>query len=313
MKISVIIPCYNGQAFIAGAIGSVMEQSCGDWECLVVDDGSADGSRRIIQELAGQDARIKPLLMDRNRGPGAARNRALDAAQGEWVALLDADDGYRPDRLETLLAFAGETDADIVIDNLVREYPDGRSEEGAFACLKTPQAIGLAEFCRLNLASGKDLPIGYCKPMLRRAFLERHRLRLDPRYRVGEDFLLMAECLLRGARLAATPYCGYVYRAVPSSLSRAPGLAELQGLLDIHDHLLSRCRAAGDRRSARYLAAKRHRLRHYACLREIRDLLKQRRYLAALGVLARRPQIGLLAGPSLKRRFAGMFARTPHV
>jgi glycosyltransferase involved in cell wall biosynthesis len=313
MKVSVIIPCYNGEAFVARAIQSVLGQSCGDFECLVVDDASQDASREIVLDFAGQDGRIKPLFLERNGGPSVARNRGLDAACGEWIALLDADDYYRPDRLETLLAFAAETGADIVIDNVAQVYSDGRIKDNAFGFLKAPRAIALAEFCRLNLSSAKSLPIGFSKPVLRRAFLERHRLRLNPRFRLGEDFLLLAECLMAGARLAATPYCGYVYRVLASSLSRSVQPADLKGLSDIHDYLLSAHPAACDPQAVRYLSAKKRKVQRYIHLREMRDLLGQGRYRHALKALARHPEIGLLAAPFLWRRLAGMFGRTAHV
>ncbi|HEX3754784.1 MAG TPA: glycosyltransferase family 2 protein [Rhizomicrobium sp.] len=313
MKVSVVIPCYNGEAFIAEAVRSALAQS-GEIECLVVDDASSDSSREIILALARQDGRVKPLLLDENGGPSVARNRGLDEADGDWIALLDADDYYRPDRLEKLLQVAEACQADIVIDNISRFHPDGRLEESAFKFLTGAKAciIPLAEFCRLNIATGWGLSIGFSKPIFRREFLSRHALRLNPQYRVGEDYLLLAECLMRGARLAATPYCGYVYRVVPSSLSRTLRLADLKGLCEIHDRLLT-YPAAREGSVRRHLSAQKRNVRRYTELRKLKRLLKRGRYFPALKVLAGHPGIGLLAMPMLQRRVLRLFGRTAHV
>lgn len=314
MKVSVVIPCYNGEAFIAQAVRSALAQSCTEIECLVVDDASSDASRDIILELARQDERVKPLLLDQNGGPSIARNRGFDEAAGDWIALLDADDYYRPDRLEKLLQVGEENRTDIVIDNISRVHPDGHFEERAFKFLTgtTPSIISLAEFCRLNIAPGRGLSIGFSKPVFRREFLNRHGLRLNPRYRVGEDYLLLAECLMRGARLAATPYCGYVYRVLPSSLSRATRLADLKGLSEIHDRLLT-YPAARAPLIREYLSVQQRNVRRYTDLRKIKRLLKRGRYFPALKLLAGHPGIGLLAMQALQRQILRLFGRAAHV
>lgn len=87
---SVVIPCYNGAAFIRQALESVLEQTYPNIEIIVVDDGSTDGSAAIVRRVAPQ-ARI---IIQPNRGEGASRNRGILAAAGEYVALLDADDWW---------------------------------------------------------------------------------------------------------------------------------------------------------------------------------------------------------------------------
>lgn len=97
--VSVVMPCHNGEAFLAEAIDSVLGQTMRDFELIVVDDGSTDGSPAI---LAGYGDRIR-VLRQRNQGVSAARNAAIAAAQGSFIAFLDSDDYWEPEFLQAML------------------------------------------------------------------------------------------------------------------------------------------------------------------------------------------------------------------
>jgi glycosyltransferase involved in cell wall biosynthesis len=96
---SVIIPVYNRAKMLAAAIGSVLGQTCQDFEIVVVDDGSQDDPQSVVNRF--QDARIRFIRQD-NRGGGAARNTAIDAARGRFIAPLDSDDIFLPCHLERM-------------------------------------------------------------------------------------------------------------------------------------------------------------------------------------------------------------------
>ena len=102
-KVSVFIPVYNRERYVAEAIGSVLAQSFRDFELLVVDDGSTDGTRAVVEAVP--DRRVRLVCNGRNLGIPASRNRGLAEARGEYIALLDSDDWCYPDRLARQVAF----------------------------------------------------------------------------------------------------------------------------------------------------------------------------------------------------------------
>jgi glycosyltransferase involved in cell wall biosynthesis len=104
MKVSVVIPVHNGEKYLAQAIESVLGQTFRDFELLIVDDGSTDGTAAIIRSYTERDPRVRCLSQE-NRGVAAAGNRGLQEARTEWVARLDADDVFLPEKLERQVAF----------------------------------------------------------------------------------------------------------------------------------------------------------------------------------------------------------------
>ena len=132
------MPLYKGASFVGAALESVRGQSFADWECLCVDDGSRDGTGQIAERFASTDRRIRVIHQD-NGGTSVARNTALDAAQGTYIAFLDEDDLYHPKCLEVLRNAAVRQGADAVCMDFVpfREHdspafiappPDGTCE-----------------------------------------------------------------------------------------------------------------------------------------------------------------------------------------
>ena len=113
-KISIIVPVYNAQEFLEETIASVQAQEEKDWELLLVDDCSSDGSRQILENCAARDERIRPVYQPSNYGAAAARNRGVEEARGRYIAFLDADDLWKPKRLSAELAFLEKKQAGFV-------------------------------------------------------------------------------------------------------------------------------------------------------------------------------------------------------
>ncbi|GAA4310029.1 glycosyltransferase family 2 protein [Pontixanthobacter gangjinensis] len=101
--VSVIMPAYNSEAFIAEAIRSVIQQTYPDWELLIIDDASTDATKKIIRKLYQDDNRIRLLENSENRGTHYTRNKGIKAAQGDFIAFLDADDLWKPEKLKKQL------------------------------------------------------------------------------------------------------------------------------------------------------------------------------------------------------------------
>ncbi|WP_409291951.1 teichuronic acid biosynthesis protein TuaG [Peribacillus sp. SCS-37] len=103
--ISIITPAYNAADYITETIESVMRQSYQNWEMIIVDDCSTDNTRDIINRFALEDSRIRPVFLEVNSGAAAARNAALKMAGGRYVAFLDSDDLWKPEKLDKQLTF----------------------------------------------------------------------------------------------------------------------------------------------------------------------------------------------------------------
>ena len=238
VDVSFIMPAHNAAPWIEAAIGSALDQVGVAVEILVVDDGSVDGTGAVLARLAALDPRIRQIPRDEigtgaPRGPSAARNAALQAARGRWLAILDADDLIVPDRSRILLDLAAATDADIIADNPIpftgvfdprgAGMLDGGREPYLFA-------IDLPGYLTCNRMLTPGVKLGYLKPMVRADLVRRHGLRYDPDVRIGEDFLFCLAALAEGARFVATAYAGYGYRRGPTSLSHRLHLADIQRL-----------------------------------------------------------------------------------
>lgn len=117
--VSIITPCYNGSKYIAQTIESVLAQTYQNWEMLIIDDGSKDNSAEIIKEYAKKDSRIC-LIQQPNGGSANARNHGIREAKGQYIALLDADDLWKPEFLTEQIAFMKEKQACCVYSSYER-------------------------------------------------------------------------------------------------------------------------------------------------------------------------------------------------
>ncbi len=116
--ISVIIPAFNAERYLEKSIQSALAQSFENLEVIVINDGSTDQTHKILEDLSRKHDRITAIHNDRNRWAALSRNVGIEAATGDWIALLDADDWWDQRRLATLLEVAEKHSADIVADNI---------------------------------------------------------------------------------------------------------------------------------------------------------------------------------------------------
>lgn len=125
MEVTIVMPFFNAERFLADSILSLLSQTCENWKLICIDDGSTDKSRSIVEEFCKRDARIR-LISQTNAGPAVARARAIELVDTEYVAILDSDDAYAPDYIEKMLRRAKETDADSIVPNV--EFCEGTTE-----------------------------------------------------------------------------------------------------------------------------------------------------------------------------------------
>ena len=118
--VSVVVPVYNCHEFLKECLDSLRNQMFGNIEIIVVDDGSDDGSDFIAQEFANTDSRFT-LLRQPNIGVGAARNRGLEAASGQWIVFVDADDILLPDAIRQMLDAATTSGANLVFGKIKKQ------------------------------------------------------------------------------------------------------------------------------------------------------------------------------------------------
>tara|TARA_B110000263_G_scaffold153140_1_gene132940 strand:+ start:2461 stop:3210 length:750 start_codon:yes stop_codon:yes gene_type:complete len=123
--ISIITPSYNSANYLEDCINSVLQQTYSNWEMLIVDDASDDKSRSIINRYALQEKRITSILLDNNIGSAAARNLAIDKSNGRYIAFLDSDDSWLPEKLDVQLRFMKENNYDFTFSSYNVMSEDG--------------------------------------------------------------------------------------------------------------------------------------------------------------------------------------------
>jgi succinoglycan biosynthesis protein ExoO len=294
IDVSVIIPTWNAARTIDAAIDSALRQEDVEVEIIVADDGSTDGTAAAVRARQAADRRVRLLESPHNAGPSAARNRAIDAAAGTWVALLDGDDQFRPGRLATLLALARRQDADLVADNLnLVDAATGLVVRTAFPVspLRRGTVVGIAEFVANNHLQAEAMSYGYMKPLIRRSLIVGAGIRYDTALRIGEDYHFYLDLMMAGGRMVYTSEAFYDYALTPGSLSRGLSVDHLQALLEGSTRSIARAGEIGQA-GLRETLMHRHRtietnIAHATFIRAIKD----GRIGVALGILRRDPAV----------------------
>ncbi|MDB5456972.1 MAG: hypothetical protein JWP92_2557 [Caulobacter sp.] len=300
-RVSVLMANHNGGPFIAHALASVQRQTLQDLEIIVVDDGSRDDSVAVVRRLAMLDPRIRLLLRPEAGGPGAARNAALAAARGQWVAIVDSDDLIHPERLKTLVAKAETDGADIAVDDLLIFSDDGQVPPRALLSAMlagAPRWIDLPAFIRSNRLFGREPALGFTKPLIRRQRLLDTAGAYDEALPVGEDYDLLARAMARGLSLRAYPDLTYFYRKRSGSISHRLDDARLAAMVANAERFRAQIEVTPAMDAA--LRARERSIKAARAFTRIVERLKARRFGAALRQAAASP-----AGASLLRVVAG--------
>ena len=214
-EISVILPVFNSEEFVRKSIESVLAQTFEDFELIIVNDGSTDSSKDIIDSF--KDDRIR-LISQSNQGPGAARNNALKMAQGRYVMYLDSDDWFTSDALEVAYGEITKFDADLTFFKMIN-FDGERYYENDWFELKTLQSFKNRTFKPIETpGSIFDLSVGVCQKIYNRSFLER----IDARFPEGiffEDMPFFYYVFLKAERISIVNRHLYVRRKHTSSIT----------------------------------------------------------------------------------------------
>ncbi len=196
---SVIIPVYNRADDLARSVGSVLAQSCQDFEIVVVDDGSNDDPKSALDALG--DPRIR-LVRQGNKGGAAARNRGFDEARGRFVALLDSDDRFLPHHLETMRRMLEASENTVGYARMVVDRGDGVS------LIKPPRAIAPGEHMATYLLCDR----GFVPTITVVAERETvRRIRYSENWRAAEDTDFAIRLFLAGLRFKMADEPGAVW------------------------------------------------------------------------------------------------------
>ena len=205
--VSVIVPAYNAERYIGRLLDSILCQTYSDWELLITDDGSIDGTRAIIEDYALRDSRIR-VISSSCKGVSGARNSAIDAARGKYLCFADSDDLLDPDYLKTLLDHASD-DADIIqcsfcfTDDAGNRTPDPYPVDNIYT--ETDKIIDAF----LSGPAGNIRVSVWGKLFRRDAFSD---VRFDTDLRVCEDSLYVYECCKRASKVVCFSTPLYIYR-----------------------------------------------------------------------------------------------------
>lgn len=210
MTFSVIIPVYNSVAYLRDCLGSLLCQSYNDYEIIIVDDESHDGSEMVCKEYAEHYSQVK-FFRQKNAGPGAARNKGLDHACGEYVVFVDSDDWVDA----TFLSDYQENikDWDIIYQGHWKEHNDGKSIKISGLKLCTTDIPAAIQYLWEHDCFGYTW-----MKCFRRSIIEQHHIRFDETVYFREDTIFTAEYFKYVKSVSVLPVANYHYRYVETSL-----------------------------------------------------------------------------------------------
>ncbi len=205
LLISVVLPAFNAEKYIAEAVRSILDQTLTNFELIVINDGSTDNTLAILEELRDKDARVIVISRE-NRGLVESLNEGIDLARGKWIARMDADDIALPHRFERQLEWLERTGADIS-GSWVQRF--GSSDKRVVRLPQTDDAIKMAMlFCS---------PFAHPAVIMRTSLVK--RLGYDKRWEKAEDYDLWERAAEAGWKMANVPEVLLSYRVHAEQIS----------------------------------------------------------------------------------------------
>lgn len=206
--ISIIVPVYNGEKYIAECLESIRKQSYKNLEIIVVDDGSSDNSLQILREYEGKDSRIRVVAKE-NGGVSSARNAAMNIMSGKYLCLIDQDDCIAPDYVSYFLQLILHNYAEIAV------VPQARRFVGEFH-IEAPSETDYVKVLNGQEAARQMLYYNFIiapwNKMISTELIYKNNLQFEEKLWGGEGFLFSIECLQRAEKVAVGHKRVYYYR-----------------------------------------------------------------------------------------------------
>ena len=214
--VSIIVPVYNAEKTIGRCVDSILGQQYTDFELLLVDDGSKDGSGAICDSYALADSRVQ-VIHKENTGVSDTRNIGISRARGVYLQFLDSDDWITPDATKLLVETARDHDCDLVISDFYRVVGERVSRKGD---IDEDRVLTREEYAAHMMEQPADFYYGVLwNKLYRRDIVESHRLRMDPELSWCEDFMFNLEYIRHAQRFYALQVPIYYYVKTKGSLA----------------------------------------------------------------------------------------------
>lgn len=204
--VSIVMPAYNCEKYVVEAINSILAQTYRNWELLVLDDGSKDNTLRIIEEFSQNDSRIKALPNGKNMGVSATRNRGIELASGEWIAFLDSDDMWEPEKLEKQFEIVDKEAAEFLFTGSSYINEEGEPYKGIF---EVPEKITYKKLRNQNVISCSSV-------LVRKKYFENIKMEKDEMH---EDYAVWLRILKFGVTAYGVNEPLLIYRISRNSKS----------------------------------------------------------------------------------------------
>lgn len=208
--VSIIIPVYKAENYLRQCVESILNQTLSDFELILVDDGSPDGSGKLCDEFAANDVRIQVIHKD-NGGVSSARNVALSRFQSKWLTFVDSDDCLYPDALEILVGQAEQNNLDLLQCHFNREYKEGESGPNVTEVLTSKQYALREQY--LTCVGGT---------LFNASIVKAFSLRFDETVRLGEDQIFLLDYMQYCSRVQRIGDVLYYYRDNENSAVNNP-------------------------------------------------------------------------------------------
>jgi len=214
--VTIIVPIYNAQATLRRCVESVLSQEFTDFELILADDGSGDGSAALCDQFAQADGRVR-VLHKPNTGVSDTRNQAMAQARGEYLQFLDADDWITPNATKLLVRAARQHQCDLVVSDFYRVVGERLSPKGD---IDEEGPFSREEYAAHMMENPADFYYGVLwNKLYRRDIIAEHRLRMDPAISWCEDFLFNLEYIRHAQRFFALKVPIYYYVKTKGSLA----------------------------------------------------------------------------------------------